>query len=220
MLHATLVILGAAAILAAAKGQPGLVLLALLLALVVARTSSAYDDDKLDPSRARARLGCVQLAEEEAGTDSAVGAEAGTDSAVGAEAGTDSAAVQPAPAGGLQGYTHESYSADSSRMVAMQIPLYSTKDDPVPDTAWDVPISSAMEEIGKTNLPLPDGQTLKEFVQFRMKDVCNKKNRWMVPVQAPKLHEDAGRPDGRAGAGGTGGGTGGAGTGGAGAGGG
>ena len=114
--------------------------------------------------------------------------------------------VQPAPVGGLQGYNHESYSADSSRMVAMQIPLYSTKDDPIPNAAWDMHISSAREELGKTNLPLPDGQARKEFMQFRMKDVCNKKNMWMIPAEAPKLHEDAGRtadtiPDGRAGPG-------------------
>lgn len=199
-----LLILLVTAAWAAAQGMPGLVLLALVLALVLAR---------LNPSSCTVpTLGLAEGAacprkepqdpgaNPEADSDPDPSAEAEPDPSEEAEPdpAAEAAAVEtdpePAPAGGLSGYSHDMYVAAQaeSAVVGARIPMHATKDDPIPEAAWDAAISSTRSEIGKTNLPLPDGAAIQAFTQFCMKDLCHKKDKYMVPVPPPALHEDAG----------------------------
>ena len=172
---------------AAVKGRPGLVLLALLLALVFWRVT----DPGPGPDPKLAAVRAVQLTDADTKVPEPTPTPVPSSEPSGCCPTVSPTSVEPAPAGGLRGYNDKDYAADNLTSSVVRIPLYSTKDDPVPDTAWDAQMAGIVSEIGKTNLPLPGGQERKEFMQFRMRDVCNKKNRWMIPVNEKKSHEDA-----------------------------
>ncbi len=168
------------AVLASAKGQTGTLLLLLLLALVFWRVTETspppplsmaeLDNDPEDPPPQK--------------DDIALDTEISTALDVCPQA-------EPVPAGGKHGYSSTDHANDAPAISTMSIPLFSRKDDPVPTTEFDKQIYQAALELGRTNLPLPSGQVRKEFTQFRMRDVCNKKNRWMIPTKDGEKEDPA-----------------------------
>ena len=167
------------AVLASAKGQTGTLLLLLLLALVFWRVTETSPPPPLsmaeldnDPEDPPSQKDDIALDTEISALDVCPQAE-------------------PVPAGGKHGYSSTDHANDAPAISTMSIPLFSRKDDPVPTTEFDKQIYQAALELGRTNLPLPSGQVRKEFTQFRMRDVCNKKNRWMIPTKDGEKEDPA-----------------------------
>ena len=192
-----LALLAVLAVLASVKGQTGLLLLLLLLALVFWRITeetpppplsmAELDTDPGDPPPPTYDI--TDPGDPPPPTDNI------TDPVLDGDLKSVTKLdvcpqAEPIPAGGEHGYSRTDHANAAPAISTMSIPLFSTKDDPLPTTEFDKQIYEAALELGKTNLPLPSGQARKEFTQFRMRDVCNKKNRWMIPAKEQGAPED------------------------------